>query len=400
MPLHRPGKGRIKSSTAARPIAKNEAELQGGIMTGGRERRIPSLDGWRALAIILVLASHWWASRNLPSLAWIGPLAHQGDLGVRIFFVLSGYLITRLIIAEYDRTGQFSLKDFYIRRSLRILPVYYLYLLILFGLQAAGLYHDTATSWLGALTFTRNVLGSGLSATGHLWSLAIEEQFYLVWPITFAALNLKTRWRLAVAILVGVAVLAFASRMVGCSGTGFVCQRVLGEKSVIKYADTLAIGCLAAVLEANRIKSFSAVTSTWLFHLGVLGLIGTALAGRRTGLEHSLLVSTQSILTMVAILGSTRADASPLFRMFNARWAVGLGALSYSLYVWHMIFLAHFVGDGLGSVWFYDWRVWWFPSILAAAVSYTFYERPFLRLKSRLSGGSGPARRGSSPASS
>ena len=84
---------------------------------------------------------------------------------------------------EAGLTGSISLTRFYIRRALRILPIYVTYLLVLALLTAFGLYHDSPSSWLGALTFTRNMIGQGRSATVQLWSLAVEEQFYLLWPI-------------------------------------------------------------------------------------------------------------------------------------------------------------------------------------------------------------------------
>jgi len=121
--------------------------------------------------------------------------AFDGELGVRIFFVLSGFLITHLLLEEASATGTISLKRFYIRRTLRILPIYVTYLLVLGVLTALGLYHDSFSSWIGALTFTRNMIGQGRSATVQLWSLAVEEQFYLLWPMTLYAFSLWRRPR-------------------------------------------------------------------------------------------------------------------------------------------------------------------------------------------------------------
>ena len=169
--------------------------------------RIPSLDGWRAIGVTLVLVSHMPFSAGFPE-----PYAYQltevfdGELGVRLFFVLSGFLITHLLLAEARASGGISLKRFYIRRALRILPIYVAYLLVLGVLTALGLYHDALSSWIGALTFTRNMIGQGRSATVQLWSLAVEEQFYLVWPLVLGTFALWRRPRAFVwVLLLGIA---------------------------------------------------------------------------------------------------------------------------------------------------------------------------------------------------
>src|SRR5947207_1759718 len=162
--------------------------------------RLPSLDGWRAVAIAMVVMSHFTAVRGFSPPAW-WTQAFQGNLGVRIFFVISGLLITYLLLLEAERRGRPSLRSFYTRRVLRIFPVYFLYLGVVVGLTLAGLYTDTATAWIGSLPFTRNFIGQTQSLTGHYWSLAVEEQFYLVWPITLVALRLWERPRTAIGLL-------------------------------------------------------------------------------------------------------------------------------------------------------------------------------------------------------
>lgn len=118
--------------------------------------RLPSLDGWRALAIVLVLVSHFpYAEGGEFLFGQMPVLFAQGDFGVRIFLVLSGFLITYLLTIEWNKTGSISFFDFCIRRSIRILPVYFTYIFVLFSLQLLGLFTDTVSSWIG-------VLGSGL----------------------------------------------------------------------------------------------------------------------------------------------------------------------------------------------------------------------------------------------
>ena len=142
----------------------------------------PSLDGVRAIAVLLVMVGH------------LG-LVYAGGLGVDIFFVLSGYLITAILVSEFSATGQISLKKFYARRALRILPAVILLLLALNIFVTISQPSDQAATlrWdsLGALFYVANWLrafGRDLGILGHLWSLSIEEQFYLLWPVTLGFL--------------------------------------------------------------------------------------------------------------------------------------------------------------------------------------------------------------------
>jgi len=143
--------------------------------------RLPSLDGWRALSILMVLGAHTTHTTGFPEelrplFLWV----FDGALGVRFFFCISGFLITYLMLQEAERTGRMSLRDFYVRRTLRILPVYFLYLAVLLGLQCTTPLKLTAGEWAASLTFTAD-FASGQWLNGHLWSLAVEEQFYLLW---------------------------------------------------------------------------------------------------------------------------------------------------------------------------------------------------------------------------
>jgi peptidoglycan/LPS O-acetylase OafA/YrhL len=149
-----------------------------------RPRYIPSLDGLRALSVVLVIVLHTlWAE------AWIHPMHEwylvlgNGGMGVSIFFVISGYLISTLLLREWEKKGTISLKSFYLRRAFRILPPLYVYILFLVVLGATGhLPGMNFREFITAVTFTRNYVPSGLWAMEHLWSICLEEQFYLIWP--------------------------------------------------------------------------------------------------------------------------------------------------------------------------------------------------------------------------
>ena len=154
----------------------------------GDMRLIPSLDGLRAVSICLVLLAHasWflpvWLTRTSPFRYIVG----SGTNGVAAFFVVSGFLITSLLLNEQQKTGSISLKRFYFRRTLRIFPPYYAFMLVMLGLWATHFVNLDPAAVKAALTYTWALIPlqqeSGLIA--HCWSLSIEELFYLLWPLT------------------------------------------------------------------------------------------------------------------------------------------------------------------------------------------------------------------------
>src|SRR5664279_3942103 len=172
-------------------------------------RRIPCLDGIRAVAILMVLLGH--SSDELSIFA--GPIhtLEVSRVGVSIFFVLSGYLITRLLVEEQERGGSISLKAFYIRRFFRIVPACYVYLTCILIAGRLGYATVPRSGILPAYLFVWNY---SPQAEGwfyaHTWSLSMEEQFYLVWPPLLAALGRARGLRLAAAIIL----IAPASRLV------------------------------------------------------------------------------------------------------------------------------------------------------------------------------------------
>ena len=150
-----------------------------------KSRTIPSLDGMRATSILLVVAGHsaehFTSSLRIPVRSYL-LFAHTG---VSVFFIISGFLITSLLLKELDATGTIGLRRFYLRRSFRIFPPFYLYLSIVSLLTLAGVFHIQLRALLFAATYMSNYyLGPGGSSAAlqHTWSLSLEEQFYLVWP--------------------------------------------------------------------------------------------------------------------------------------------------------------------------------------------------------------------------
>lgn len=193
----------------------------------GSQHRIRELDGWRAISVLLVISHHVFRFRfrlalvNYPSL--IDIFDDAGPLGVRIFFVISGFVICRLIIAEELRYGWISLKGFYYRRFFRIIPPLYLFLATLAVLRAGNLISMDWKALIGSGLFLTNRMSESNNwFAGHTWSLAVEEQFYLVFPALWILLRKRISWRGPLfacfyLLLAGRDLLAGVSRLAGAS---------------------------------------------------------------------------------------------------------------------------------------------------------------------------------------
>jgi peptidoglycan/LPS O-acetylase OafA/YrhL len=333
---------------------------------------VPSLDGLRALSILMVLLGHLSGTRNFARIdLGIGNYAH---LGVTVFFVISGFLITSLLISEKAATGRISLKHFYLRRTLRIFPASYTYLIVLCVLCALGTITIPRVSLICAFTYTMNYLPGHAWQVGHLWSLSVEEQFYLLWPFAFSVLGRRKGIGAAVAVM-ALAIFARAGARVFLIGTPY---RDLPMFPMV--ADSLAAGCMLAL------------TRTWLEkQRWYLNLFRPAPALATVAVV--LILNRYSGYTVVGVLGTSVINIGTALLVhrcvLNSRDSVGaflnwkpvvyIGVLSYSLYVWQQLFL-----DRSSSAWSNA-----FPQNLALAAgaalaSYYLIEKPMLGLRSRL----------------
>ena len=203
-------------------------------------QRIASLDGLRALSISLVILSHSFGGEGI-----LGYVLHRagdvGVLGVRVFFVISGFLITSLLLAEHRKTGAISLPWFYFRRTMRIFPAFYAFAAVMALVAALRVVAIPAADFLFAVTYTMNFIAEPAWALGHLWSLAVEEQFYLLWPATLCLLGLRRGFKAAVAVVILSPLVRFACLYVPSA-------RPLIGLAFPTIADPLAVGCLLAGL--------------------------------------------------------------------------------------------------------------------------------------------------------
>jgi peptidoglycan/LPS O-acetylase OafA/YrhL len=345
-------------------------------------RYIPTLDGWRALAAIGVILDHgapdFFASH--PRLMHVG--AH-GEIGVEVFFAISGFLICGLLLEEFARTGGISLRAFYIRRCFRILPPYYA---ALAGICAASLFaglHINYSDLPSCLLFYRNYLPLGIDERGgfytaHFWSLAVEEHFYLLWPALLIAVKPKHAAKVAFPL----AMLVFGWREVqlhaGLFPGIFVVPNALTCTDT--RIDALLWGCLAAIYFPAIRRTFERVDLPQLW-LPILAILLVA-----EQMRAPCLILWRSILLPLLLLSTVIQPTSLLGRVLEWQPLRWIGTLSYSLYLWQELFLtpesmeAH---SAFRNLQHWPWNV--LAILTCAILSRYLLEIPMNRLGHRLS---------------
>ena len=332
-----------------------------------RGQRLPSLDGLRAISIACVICAHLASSGSAPilRLLWRFDL---GNLGVRVFFVISGFLITSILLDDEERRGRIGLGRFYLRRFFRIGPAYYVFLAAMAIAGALGAAHVRGFDFVPALTYTSNYFFPSL-VLGHTWSLSVEEQFYLLWPGALFLLGRRHAFKVALAILV----IAPFVRWFGASH-----PELLGNPrySFPAVADALACGCLLAAVR-DRLWAFEPyrrlLESPFFLVIPLAALI---LQMAPPVVKEVALVSVINVLIALTIDRFVRLPETSIGKILNTGPMVFVGVLSYSLYLWQQPFL-----DPATAIAF-PFNI----SLLfvAALASYFLVERPFLQLRLRI----------------
>jgi len=340
--------------------------------------RIPSLDGLRAVSILLVLFSHLLGTRNFPTRDWLRVTGDLGNLGVRGFFVISGFLITTLLLRELERTGAISLKHFYLRRAFRIFPAFYVCLGCLALLNLLNLLKLNRYDLLSAGTYTINYRTAVERSwnVGHLWSLAVEEQFYLLWPAALWLLGKRKGLALAAAVLVLVPLIRLATWR-------YFPEELPGLKWQFQtVCDSLATGCLLAGLQgwlAGQNRFNQVIASNYMLWLPVLLISLNSWVAGHPRLNFAVGQSGLNLGLALFIQHCLRHPQSWSSRVLNQRPLVWLGVLSYSLYLWQQLFLNHYSKSLICS---FPWNVG--LALGAAFLSYALIEKPGLSLRRKI----------------
>lgn len=301
-------------------------------------RHIPTLDGWRAIAILLVIWAHFGASQAAESGPyWSNAVSRFGVSGVPVFFAISGLLITKLLLEERDRTGGISLKAFYVRRGFRILPP----LLVLLAVVGLLGWIETPLEIASSVFFFRNYVPPQLASifTEHLWSLSVEEHFYLMWPAMLVFM-VKRGWSargmfvLSAGIGTGLALWRVVELKMGLVAR--VAPVLAGPMRTDFRLDGIFFGCAAAFVLHD--EALRARAQKWLSSPVVLVAIAAAVA---VNVIPNVKLSALwfSALIPVALLGTILNPGSVLGSILESRVAQWIGQISYSLYLWQQVFL-------------------------------------------------------------
>jgi len=352
---------------------------------------IPTLDGWRAVAIGLVLALH--GADSIADVLGAGVeaalnsvfKAHgAGLLGVKIFFAISGFLITSRLLSEEAAEASISLKSFYLRRAFRILPASLLFTGCVGLLGLAGVLPIPLASWLGAVLCCLNYLtGPGTWYLGHYWSLAVEEHFYFLWPGFLALAPRARRLGIAVALALAVGVwrtLAFKFRI-----TYGIPARFWGRTDIqldgILWGSAMALAC--SIPRLGSLLRTATRPRLWIVWVVLLAGCHLALGYVGWKVQFAFLFAVPVLIALM-VVGTTLHPASPAGRLLELPALRWVGRISYSLYLWQQLFLT-FRDERAAAL----GPLQSLPLNLAAAfacaiASFYLIERPLVRVGHRL----------------
>jgi peptidoglycan/LPS O-acetylase OafA/YrhL len=342
---------------------------------------LPTLDGWRAIAVTAVICHH--------TLLWTGQpldMLGIGTLGVDLFFAISGLLITYRMLEENDRTGSISLRSFYIRRAFRILPAAMLFLAVVSLLSVAGLLPVRPMEILSALFFFRNYAPDANAPawyTGHFWSLSVEEHFYLIWPTLLIALGVSRarKWTPWLAFAIA------AWRTLDSHFHFISAPNLVYTLSRTDYRlDGMLWGCFAALLlhQPAWRERMKRIPAWWM--LGALPACGWLYVARPPQCMVFMAMLFPTLL--VATLLHPGSVISRFLELAPLRF---IGKISYGIYLWQQLFFTRAQANLFGPFQRLPLNI--LCALLLAWLSYRFFEEPLRHYGARLA-----ARRPAEPA--
>jgi peptidoglycan/LPS O-acetylase OafA/YrhL len=335
-------------------------------------KEIPALNGVRAIAVLCVVLYH----AGLPA---------PGGFGVLIFFVLSGFLITWLLLKEFQKTGDLSFRKFYARRSLRIFPAFYAYSAFVLGLLIVTHRRIVISQAVASLLYLNDyyqaILGDPNTGFSHTWSLAVEEQFYLVWAPALLVL-LRSRKVLPTLVTAIGTLWAYRLILVLCGvNQGYIYE------AFDTRADHLLTGCLLAFLlfERKWARLFQVACRPWFICAVIIILVVMNAGEFRFGTLYrdTVAFTIEPMLVAILIPGLIYSSATFAGRILESAAISGMGRISYSMYLYQQIVISPVekllhaqpvLLQAVASV---------AATVAAALFSYHVIERPFLKLKSR-----------------
>jgi peptidoglycan/LPS O-acetylase OafA/YrhL len=343
---------------------------------------LKGLNGLRAIAALLILIGHTTSfikmeGRDLPELI-------IGFDGVTLFFVISGFLITFLLLKEKHKTNDVHVGKFYLRRILRIWPIYYLFLLIgliisLIDAKYVGSFTDNSIYFY--LFFAANIpfiFQQAIPLIAHYWSIGVEEQFYLMWP-WFMKIN-KTGLITKIVVFI-IAFFVIKSLLWRFMGNDYWLYDFM---SVTRF-HCMLLGALGAVLYYQKTKWFISFCSNALVQW-ITWILAACIAVGILKLPAPLTSEVTAILSLIIIIGQVQTDHKVIFNL-EKEWFDFLGKISYGIYLIHPFVILMFIylysninleTELFTALLYVSVLV---TTILVSYISYQYYEKPFLKLK-------------------
>ena len=339
------------------------------MMENIRNERYKGFDGLRGISILLVINSHLGFWGNFP--AAISDRAipvFAGIAGVNLFFVTSGFLITSILLKEKSKFGFISIRKFIIRRALRLIPAFMLFIMVIGVLMQLDLIQSSLIAWLLSAVYLYNFVPYGsiyTSELAHTWSLAIEEHYYLIWPWLIAKLNIKALLKVTISMI-------------------FICLIVLISVGGIKYRWTIPGAAPILV---------GALIAIYHFVLLPQNLVRRKLSNKQIGIAAVLLWTMplfvspvfSKLIWLPQICGFGLIvywvflnSHSWIVKFLDLRPVAYIGTISYGLYLWQGLFVTN---GPSGKLWIQHFPQNFFLTFFVAMMSYHFFEKRFLAMK-------------------
>ena len=349
----------------------------------------PKLDGLRFLAFLLVFVHHYPALSDFSE-----PLKSRGWMGVELFFVISAYLLTKLLVEEIKQTDQILIKNYFLRRILRIWPLYFAYVFAMIFLTNFADLKMCLIRLAGLFTFTDNLLTAkfqdfnfSIANTGHLWTISLEEQYYLLLPF-FVYFIRKMQKKTIFFIFMGIWAAMIIGRLISVNlGLGHPFIWVLPiQADAFLFGTMLGLGVWDDIF--NKINSSIKLVSGVLLLSLIFFIPNVDVIGLNQIAIYIILASAFTL-----ILDGVMKNTQKWSNIFSSKSVRYLGKISYGLYVYHMICIAYipvFIQNNsllpFKDIFLYRMIGFFITlgcTILVSVMSYEFYEKWFLKLKQK-----------------
>lgn len=347
--------------------------------------KIAGFDGLRAIAAISVVLTHLHVFKLFQDNGWIHESiisTINGGAGVQAFFVLSGFLITTLLLIENAKNGHVSLYNFYVRRSLRIFPLYFLvvFLVFIFHITGEGVTNYKSLAFAGTYSYNFIPRAWYSGVLGHTWSLAVEEHFYLVWPLLFISFAHKLR-KLSIITLSFILLSFFAAIIL--TNIDWLNSNFFIKRWTFIAGANIAMGALLAVV--LRDEFFGEKVSVLLKSKASIFIILIVVFNQvfTNDLNHFISQYLRGIGFTLLIGWIYLNQSSRLTQLLETQPLSYLGKVSYGIYMYQGLFLSTGPYRAPNQTWPPEQYMGIVFLIMAVPLSYHYFEKPIMRLKNK-----------------